>query len=86
YQVKNQSSQDPLNFPIRLNNKLAALGGVVASAEAAPTDQSYVVYEDLARGIDAELARLDQALTADLEAFNRLVRDKDVPAVIVKKK
>ncbi|HEU5132426.1 MAG TPA: hypothetical protein VFT26_10000, partial [Pyrinomonadaceae bacterium] len=41
YQTKNQSSQDPLNFPIRLNNKLAALGGVVASAEAAPTAQSY---------------------------------------------
>ena len=29
YQTKNQSNQDPLNFPIRLNNKLAALGGVV---------------------------------------------------------
>jgi photosystem II stability/assembly factor-like uncharacterized protein len=85
YQVKNQSSQDPLNFPIRLNNKLAALGGVVASADAAPTDQSYVVYEDLARGIDAELATLEQALGTDLAAFNRLVRDKEIPAVILKK-
>jgi hypothetical protein len=28
YQTKNQSSQDPLNYPIRLNNKLAALTGV----------------------------------------------------------
>lgn len=86
YQVKNQSNQDPLNFPIRLNNKLALLGGVVASADAAPTDQSYVVYEDLARGIDAELAKLEQALGADLETFNRLVRDKEIPAVILKKK
>src|SRR5207244_10125109 len=34
YQTKNQSSQDPLNFPIRLNNKLAALAGVVAGADA----------------------------------------------------
>ena len=47
YQTKNQSSQDPLNFPIRLNNRLAALGGVVAAADVAPTAQSYVVYEEL---------------------------------------
>ena len=37
YQVRNESSQDSLNFPIRLNNKIAALAGVVASAEAKPT-------------------------------------------------
>ncbi|HXC72846.1 MAG TPA: hypothetical protein VN644_22840, partial [Pyrinomonadaceae bacterium] len=46
YQTKNQSSQDPLNYPIRLNNKLAALGGVVGSADAAPTAQSYAVYDE----------------------------------------
>jgi hypothetical protein len=59
---------------------------VVASAEDAPTDQSYVVYEELARGIDAQLAVLSQSLGAELDAFNKLVRDKDVPAVIIKKK
>jgi len=37
YQYRNQSSQDPLNYPIKLNNKLAALLGVVESAEARPT-------------------------------------------------
>ena len=36
YQTKNRSSQDPLNYPIRLNNKLAALASTVASADAAP--------------------------------------------------
>src|SRR6185295_17752473 len=58
YQTKNQSSQDPLNYPIRLNNKLAALGGVVGSAEAAPTAQSYAVYDELVTQIDAELQKL----------------------------
>ena len=38
YQVKNRSSQDPLNFPIMLNNKIAALAGVVESADSKPTD------------------------------------------------
>jgi len=37
YQTKNQSNQDPLNFPIKLNNKLAALEGVVQASDAAPT-------------------------------------------------
>jgi photosystem II stability/assembly factor-like uncharacterized protein len=86
YQTKNQSNQDPLNYPIRLNNKLAALAGVVAGAEAAPTDQAYAVYEDLTRRIDAEMGKLKQALGPDLEAFNRLVREKDVPAVLLKDK
>ncbi len=86
YQTKNQSSQDPLNFPIRLNNKLAALAGVVASADAAPTEQSYAVYEDLAGRINAQLQKLDQIMKTDLPAFNRAVRDKDIPAVIVRAK
>ena len=44
YQIKNQSGQDPLNYPIKLNNKLAALTGVVASAPGKPTAQSVQVY------------------------------------------
>jgi photosystem II stability/assembly factor-like uncharacterized protein len=84
YQTKNQSNQDPLNYPIRLNNKLAALGGVVASADAAPTSQSYAVYEDLAGKIDAQLEKLRQIMSTDLPAFNRVVREQDIPAVIVK--
>jgi fumarate hydratase class II len=84
YQTKNQSNQDPLNYPIRLNNKLAALAGVVSSADAAPTDQSYAVYEELVGKINAQLQTLRQVLAADLPAFNKLVRDQNVPAVIVK--
>ena len=84
YQTKNQSSQDPLNFPIRLNNKLAALAGVVGGADAAPTDQAYVVYEDLTGKIDAQLAKLRQVIDTDVPAFNALVRDQNVPAVVIK--
>jgi photosystem II stability/assembly factor-like uncharacterized protein len=83
YQTKNQSNQDPLNFPIRLNNKLASLQGVVGSANAAPTEQSYAVYDDLSKKIDAELQTLKSVLDTDLPAFNQLVRDKNVLAVKV---
>ena len=86
YQTKNRSNQDPLNYPIRLNNKLSQLTGVVASADAPPTDQAVQVYEDIARKIDIELAKLTEALDKDLGAFNALVRDRQVPAVMVKEK
>ncbi len=86
YQTKNRSNQDPLNFPIRLNNKLSNVTGVVDGADAAPTDQSYQVYDDIAGKIDAQLAKLKETLATDLVAFNRLVREKEVPAVVVKEK
>ncbi len=84
YQTKNQSSQDPLNYPIRLNNKLAALGGVVGGSDSAPTDQSDQVYEYLSGKISAQLEKLKQVMSDDLPAFNKIVRDADIPAVIVK--
>lgn len=84
YQTKNQSNQDPLNYPIRLNNKLAALAGVVQSAEAAPTAQSYEVYTELTTQIDAQLQKLSQVMKTDVAAFNQLVRDQNIPAVVVK--
>ena len=86
YQTKNQSSQDPLNYPIRLNNKLAALAGVVAQADATPTDQSFVVFAELSAKVDDQLRKLADVMRTDLPAFNMLVRDLDVPAVIVTRK
>ncbi len=86
YQTKNRSSQDPLNYPIRLNNKLAALAGVVAASDAPPTEQSYAVYEELVARINAQLQKLGEIMRSDLPAFNKLVRDQDIPAVIVKAK
>ena len=84
YQTKNQSSQDPLNFPIRLNNKLAALLGVVSRGEAAPNDQSVEVYNDLVAKIDAQLMKLSQIVKTDVPAFNQVVKDQNIPAIVVK--
>jgi len=84
YQTKNQSSQDPLNFPIRLNNKLAALGGVVSQSEMPPNEQSYAVYDELVAEINAQLSKLAQIMKTDVPAFNQLVRDQNIPAIVVK--
>ncbi|MBS1812213.1 MAG: glycosyl hydrolase [Acidobacteria bacterium] len=84
YQTKNQSSQDPLNYPIRLNNKLAALGGSVGGSDNPPTDQALQVYANLSGRIDAELKKLDEVLKADVPAFNKAVKELELPAVILK--
>jgi photosystem II stability/assembly factor-like uncharacterized protein len=76
YQHRNRSSQDPLNYPIRLNNKLAALQGIVESGDARPTDQSYAVFKDLSSRLDKELARLDALTKGELAAFNTMVGSK----------
>jgi hypothetical protein len=86
YQTKVQSSQDTLNFPIRLNNKLASLASGVASSDTAPTDQAVALADELTTKIDAQLARIRQLLDADLKAYNQVVRAADIPAVIMKPK
>jgi len=82
YQTKNRASEDPLNFPIKLNNKLAHVLGVVQSSDNQPTAQSNMVYEDLATAVNAQLKTLDKLMTGDLTAFNKLIRDENVPAVM----
>lgn len=84
YQTKNQSSQDPLNYPIRLNNRLAALAEVAGSADAAPTAQTYVVYDEVTGQINGQLQALNQIMRTELTAFNQLVRDQNIPAIVVK--
>lgn len=83
YQTKNRSRQDPLNFPIRLNNKLSALGRTVAVGNYRPTDQAVDVRDELIEQIDAQLEILDNLFSGDLPAFNALVREQNVPAVLL---
>ena len=62
YQVKNQSGQDPLNFPIKLNNRLASLRRSVEDGDAKPTNGAYKVYEELSAELDVELEKLNNIL------------------------
>ena len=86
YQTKNRSGQDPLNFPIRLNNKLAALLGVAGGGEWAPTKQAEDVRVELTAQIDTQLDILKGLMETDLPAFNQLVKEKSVDAIILKKR
>jgi hypothetical protein len=79
YQTRNQSGQDPLNYPIRLNNKIAALSGVVGAGEYKPTTQSREAFTRLSRQLDAELAALKQTMDTSLPALNAILRAAGLP-------
>jgi photosystem II stability/assembly factor-like uncharacterized protein len=81
YQYRNRSSQDPLNYPIRLNNKLAALQGIVESGDNKPTDQSYAVFKELSSRLDQQLARLDGLAKTELVSFNKLLTEQKLDPI-----
>ena len=58
--------------------------GVVAGGETPPNDQSAAVYDEVTGLIDSQLQKLAQIMKADVPAFNQLVRDANIPAVVVK--
>jgi hypothetical protein len=56
---------------VKLNNRIPALGGVVESADARPTDQSYTVFKELSAELDGHLAALDALVKGELASFNQ---------------
>ena len=72
YQVKNQSNQDPLNFPIKTNNRLASLLRVVGTGEGRPIGNAEPIFEDLQKELKAETDRLQKVISTYLPRFNQL--------------
>lgn len=81
YQTKNQSGQDPLNFPIRLTNKLAGARSGATTGEFAPTAGMIAVAAELTAEIEAELARLAPVFEVDLPAIDAAARELALPLV-----
>jgi len=83
-QWRSKSSQDPLNYPVKLDDRIAALAGVVANADAKPTDQSYELFKELSAAADAEIVTLKTILETDLMEFNKLIKEAGIPAIYIK--
>lgn len=81
YQTKNKSPQDPLNYPIRLNDKLASLADSVSTGDFAPTAQARAVWQELVTKIDSPLQQLKELWEKDLPTLNQLVQQQQIPAV-----
>lgn len=84
HQTKAKSGQDVLNFPIRLDDKIGGVFDMASSGIMAPAKQSVAVYNELAALADVEIAKIKVIVTDGLKAFNKLVREKELPVVVVK--
>jgi hypothetical protein len=82
-QVKSRSSQDPLNFPVMLNDQLMGLGSVVDSADVAPTKQAYERYDDLVGQLNPLVAGWKKLKDADLAAINDRIQKANIPRISV---
>jgi photosystem II stability/assembly factor-like uncharacterized protein len=83
YQTQNKSGQDPLNYPIRLNNKLAHLSSVVGNGDYKPTDQSEEVKVELVTKIDAELSQFKKL---EKEQISKILNIEEMKTKLDKKK
>ena len=86
YQTQNRSNQDPLNYPVKLTNKLAHLNSLTRLGSNPPTDAALAVRDELVQAIDQELGQFYQLKEKDIPAFNRAVIDQAVDVIILKQK
>ena len=84
YQTKSKSGQDVLNYPIRLNDKLAGLYGVASSGENVPSKQAKEAFAEMSAQSDIQLEKLKAIMSKDLPAFNKMILTKQVPVIGVK--
>ncbi len=71
YQTQNRSNQDPLNFPIRLTNKLGHINNLVLINDFPPTAQDIAVRDELTKAIEVQLAIYTTLMEEDVAAFNK---------------
>jgi hypothetical protein len=84
YQTRSRSGQDPLNYPIRLNNKLGALLGVAGSSDGRPTAQVYEVYRALDAELEVELRRMQVTITRHLVPLNATLKAAGLAEIVPK--
>ena len=82
-QTKATSGEDALNFPIKVVNQLVDVFSTVESADAAPTAQSYAVFDILDKELTASLAKWDEIQKTDLVALNAKMAQANIPGVSI---
>jgi hypothetical protein len=76
--TKNQSRQDPLNFGIRINNRLAFLMADSQRGDYPPTDQSIEFFKEIKKELNIELNKLKVVSKKYIESINSLVSDSGI--------
>ncbi len=82
-EIHSHADQITLHYPVRYYNMLLSLADMVQSGDGAPTKQEGEIYRDIAPKVDKQLAAFHALEANDLAAFNRLLKELDVPGVMV---
>ena len=83
YQVRNRSNQDPLNFPIKVNNRLANLLSMSERGDGRPGSGMYAVFEIMVERLGALIARLEGVWEGELEEVNAVLREMGMEEIVV---
>jgi hypothetical protein len=79
--AKRESPRDILRHPAGLNDTLVDLINVVAIADEAPTGPAQQVGDEIMAKVDAELAKLERAVAAQLPGLSEALRDAGVDVI-----
>jgi len=82
--TKNQSRQDPLNYGIRINNRLAFLLADSQRGDFPPTDQSKEFFNDIKKELDIEINALNDLMKKSIETINEKVTSDKIPMISLK--
>jgi photosystem II stability/assembly factor-like uncharacterized protein len=86
YQTKNRSGQDPLNFPIKLGNRISAVRRSLETGDAKPTTGVYKVFDELSKELDGHLVKLDNTIKAGVQGLDPKLMNQQLKTAIDKKK
>jgi len=83
-EVHSHADEITLHYPVKLYNMMLTLNGQLLTGDAAPTQSQMEQLKDLSGKVDAQLQKLRELENSDVGAFNKLMKELDVPAVMVK--
>jgi photosystem II stability/assembly factor-like uncharacterized protein len=86
YQTKSKSSEDMLNYPIRLNDKLSGIYNTADGGNQVPNKQVREVFAELSARADVQLEKLKAIYQTEIPALNKLIYEKQVPVISEKEK
>ncbi|MEQ9412692.1 MAG: glycosyl hydrolase, partial [Cyclobacteriaceae bacterium] len=85
HQTKNEARQDPLNFGVKLNNRLAFLMYEQGTGDFPPTQQAEEFRVEISRQIDDELNKLDALIDSNVSTINDMIKEKGIEMIMIKK-
>ena len=85
-EVHSHADEITLHFPVKPYNMMLTLNGQMLTGDNAPTQTQMESLKDLSGKVDVQLQALQLLESTDISAFNRLMKELDVPAVSVKTK